>query len=165
MKKILREEDIVILIDDREKLPYDMSPCQMRSARLITGDYSVDGMEQFGVCVERKSLADLCGSITQRREAFQDELRRMQGFAQRMLLIESSPEEILEDKYYSKVHPNAVLGSVISYVGWNVNVMFAGDRAMGIRITRRFLYNAAKRHWESLQRFHSAQPTLALEQP
>jgi ERCC4-type nuclease len=68
----------VIVVDSREQnaLPFAHFPTEC--ATLYTGDYSARGLEG-SFCIERKSLADLAGSLTHDRDRFTRELERMRG--------------------------------------------------------------------------------------
>jgi uncharacterized protein (DUF433 family) len=53
-----RPEQLIAVIDTREQGPLNLSPLRTVRRTLLTGDYSVRGLESV-VAVERKSLADL----------------------------------------------------------------------------------------------------------
>ena len=76
----------VLLVDTREQRPLAFSHLSAESATLQTGDYSVRGLEDC-FCVERKTLADLAGSLTRDRARFMRELHRMRGYHFPYLLI------------------------------------------------------------------------------
>jgi len=81
---------ITILQDTREQCPWRFSnDCTVQVVTLTEGDYSMAGFSDR-VRVERKSLADLVGSITVGREKFLDECRRLTAFEFRFLVVESS---------------------------------------------------------------------------
>ena len=69
----------VLLVDTREQKPLRFSHLPAESARLYTGDYSVRGLEEV-FAVERKSLADLAGSLTRERDRFMKEMHRLRGY-------------------------------------------------------------------------------------
>lgn len=76
----------VLLVDTREQKPLQFSHLPAESATLQTGDYSVKGLEE-SFSVERKSLADLAGSLTRERARFMRELHRLRGYQSSYLLI------------------------------------------------------------------------------
>lgn len=107
-----------IIIDTREQHP--LEPVVFRSpgkgltpawvklptvrAALPAGDYSVEGLEKV-VAVERKSIADLAGTLygsaenalgerVGHLERFRRELERLQTYERRWWLIEGSPGEL-----------------------------------------------------------------------
>ena len=69
----------VLLVDTREQRPLQFSHLPAESATLYTGDYSVRGLEEV-FAVERKSLADLAGSLTRERDRFMREMHRLRGY-------------------------------------------------------------------------------------
>ena len=75
-----RSDDLpVLLVDTREQRPLQFSHLPAESATLYTGDYSVRGLEEI-FAVERKSLADLAGSLTRERDRFMREMHRLRGY-------------------------------------------------------------------------------------
>ena len=58
----LPTESVVAIVDTREKLPLDLATLKTVNQSLMTGDYSVVGLENI-VTVERKSLDDLLGCV------------------------------------------------------------------------------------------------------
>lgn len=75
-----RSDDLpVLLVDTREQRPLQFSHLPAESATLYTGDYSVRGLEEV-FAVERKSLADLAGSLTRERDRFMREMHRLRGY-------------------------------------------------------------------------------------
>ena len=75
-----------LLVDTREQKPLRFSHLHAESATLYTGDYSGRGLEEV-FAVERKSLADLAGSLTRVRDRFMREMHRMRGYQFPYLLI------------------------------------------------------------------------------
>ena len=83
----------VLLVDTREQRPLQFSHLPAESATLMTGDYSVKGLEEM-FTVERKSMADLAGSLTRERARFMREMHRLRGFAYPYLLVVGDDMEI-----------------------------------------------------------------------
>lgn len=75
-----RSDDLpMLLVDTREQRPLQFSHLPAESATLYTGDYSVRGAGRI-FAVERKSLADLAGSLTRERDRFMKEMHRLRGY-------------------------------------------------------------------------------------
>lgn len=53
----LKPEQVTAIIDNREQLPFDLSPLRTEAGTLATGDYSLKGLERR-IAIERKSLSD-----------------------------------------------------------------------------------------------------------
>ena len=100
-----------IVIDSREQAPLRFAGLPSVTAGLVTGDYSIAGLEDH-FAVERKSIADLVGSVIQCRERFERELCRMRGHEFRRLLIIGTRADIEEGRCVSKTLPKAVMASV-----------------------------------------------------
>jgi ERCC4-type nuclease len=97
-----------VLIDTREQRPFqfDAIPLadgadgilQVPISRLAlpSGDYSLDGYAT-AVAVERKSVADLYGTVGQGRDRFVRELERLNEFAFAAVVIEGEWSTILDN--------------------------------------------------------------------
>lgn len=113
------------MIDNREKLPYTFDGLRadaregggplavpVKVATLASGDYSLEGFETR-IAVERKSLADLFGTIGQGRERFERELARLNEFEFAAVVVEAEWSEILSGgPIHSKLSPKTVFRSV-----------------------------------------------------
>ena len=123
----------VIQIDTREQDPLDFSAfgIEVEVVALETGDYGLRGLSgDYGTakegktpgekfcCFERKSLADLYGSLGNGRVRLKAEVERMQEFHLKALLIEASEEEVRNGYHRSQVSPQSVIGSLRS---WEAN--------------------------------------------
>lgn len=98
-------------MDTREQQPLPLTRFRSVRTTLLTGDYSfAGGSEAFAV--ERKSIADLVGSLTANRQRFARELHRLRGFHFKRLLIVGRREEIENHGYRSKANPKAILASL-----------------------------------------------------
>lgn len=90
----------IIIADTREKRPLSFEKLSIRAAphldvvvkKLNEGDYSIQGLEDK-VFIERKSAADLYGTLFQGRERFVRELERVKekDYKHRYLVIETTP--------------------------------------------------------------------------
>lgn len=133
-----------ILVDSREQTPLPFAHFPAECATLYTGDYSAKGIEQ-SFCVERKSLADLVGSLTAERDRFTRELERMRGYAFRRLLVIGSRNEIEQHAYRSKASPAAILGSLWAFeVRYSVPVVFAATPEEGAETVERWTFYALR---------------------
>lgn len=84
MKKI--EAEPKLIIDTREQTPLAFTHLVSTTGTLQSGDYSAEGLEDI-FCVERKTVADLAGSLTRGRDRFMREMHRLRGFTNAYLLI------------------------------------------------------------------------------
>lgn len=117
-----------ILIDQRENLPfrffgiksdanqgYRELAVATKPAHLTTGDYTIEGYQSL-VCVERKSLDDIYGTIGQRRELFEAEHDRMAGLSAACVVIEADWDTILnKPPLMSKLNPKVIWRTAISW--------------------------------------------------
>lgn len=96
-----------VVCDTREQAPWTfkklkkkvkgvMQPLDVLTIRrgLKTGDYSILGYESK-IVVERKSVADLVGTITTGRERFESELERMEEMDFAAVIIEGTWSDML----------------------------------------------------------------------
>ena len=108
----------VVLVDTREQQPIDFAPFSnwiggARRATLPAGDYTVEGMEDL-LMVERKSLADLIGTLTTQRNRFFRECEKLTEYKYRAILVEASYENIKSpySSEWTDAHPNGISGSL-----------------------------------------------------
>ena len=126
---------LVILVDTREQLPYsfDTSPrylgTTVASAKLDTGDYSVPGGEHR-IAVERKSMPDLVGCLTQGRARFERELQRAQALDIFAVVIEGTMTELAHGEYRSQLRPWAALQTLATWtIRYRTCFVWSGSRA------------------------------------
>jgi len=132
-------DDLVFIIDSREKLPYKFSgPSEVRT--LTTGDYSVVGLENR-IAIERKSIDDLIGCLTRDRDRFTRELERGQAMDYFALVVETTLDDLAHGKYQSQMTVKAAVQSVLAVsVKFRMPVWFVGNRAHGRRVTESLLF-------------------------
>jgi len=119
-----------IIIDTREQRPLEFPPSvKTERAKLDTGDYSISGWTS-AFAVERKSITDLVGSLTNDRERFERELKRMTAFEFRRVIVEGSYRQAVEYIWRNRrSHPAAVIGSINAFeVRYGVPFIFAASR-------------------------------------
>ncbi len=85
----------VLITDTREQTPLEFTHLRSESSTLQTGDYSVRGLEEV-FAVERKSMADLVGSLTRERARFMREMHRLRGFQFARLLVVGTEMELMQ---------------------------------------------------------------------
>jgi ERCC4-type nuclease len=116
---------------------------------LITGDYSVEGMEHL-ISLERKSLSDLLFCIGGDRERFERELQRLSQMRYPAIVVEASLAEALRGTRYTDLHPSQILGSLVSWsIKLRIPIWFCDNRDLAQTVTARLLSKAAKYAGES----------------
>lgn len=133
-----------VLADTREQAPWHFQQIVVERrlwvirrdvTTLLTGDYTIAGCEDRLV-IERKSAADLVGSVTVGNARFRREHERMQvvvesgGFA--CVVVEGSLSAIcdeLDQDTGRRVTSESIMGAVASWPRrYGVHWLFAGDR-------------------------------------
>jgi ERCC4-type nuclease len=118
----------VIVIDTREQKPFLFDSIRADKAdgggelavriergTLKAGDYSLAGHET-SVAIERKSLADLFGTIGGGRKRFEAELARLTSFRVAAVVVEAEWSDVLiRPPKRSKLSPKTVYRSVIAW--------------------------------------------------
>ena len=120
--------ELVIVEDTREQRPLRFSPrVRVVRAALPAGDYAPQGFEGRAA-IERKSLADLVGSVTRDRARFWRELERLRGYELRAVVVEACLGDVAEHRYRSQASPRSVLASALSVItDLGIPVVFAHD--------------------------------------
>jgi len=146
--------NFTLIRDSREQCPLSFPEGQaVEIGTLATGDYSLKGLQEL-CTVERKSLSDLIGSISQDRERFSKELQRLRAYRCRALIIEANISDILEHRYRSNMQPEAVIGSLASFqVKYELPIVFCGDAEGAARYTLAMLRNFHRQCAEFAKQF------------
>lgn len=151
----------VVAIDNRERAPYAFHgltadarqkyrPLEIRTEvkYLPTGDYSIRGLEAE-VAIERKSLADLYGTLgsEERRERFRSEVERLAEMRVKAIVIEASWPAILQPRpeIQSRLNPKTIYRTAVRWTArYGVPWWTADDRQLAEITTFRLL----QAHWE-----------------
>lgn len=119
----------VILIDQREKLPYTFQgyvtdkkqgekPIRVttRTCHLKTGDYTLEGFEDR-VAIEKKSLEDWYHTLGQGRDRFEREFERLAKFQFAAVVIEATLTQIAtEPPNFSQLNPKTSYRSLLAWM-------------------------------------------------
>lgn len=120
----------VILIDTREQLPFAFKGQKTLRRGLKAGDYSLQGMQAL-VVIERKSLGDLFGTLARKHNftRFCKELEKLKKVKYAFLLIEGTPESVMNGFQYSMANGGLVLDKLMKlYCQYGVQIVFGGSR-------------------------------------
>ena len=130
----------IIIIDTREQKPYRFPSTQGTIRRgLAAGDYSLAGHEKE-ITIERKTKQDAYGTLIVGRDRFMRELDKTAGMDRVYVLIECSLSRFMVQPAFTKVHPNAAMGSLISLqVQYGFCLLFADNRDHGTELVQRIL--------------------------
>lgn len=148
------EAELTVLVDNREKKPFDLAPLRTETASLQTGDYTVKGMESL-IAIERKSLPDLVNCCGSDRERFKREIERLAAFPHRLLAVEADWETICAGGWRSNVVPDSVTGSLLKWAADGLPFLCLPRKRL-IHEVKRWLVGNARRRWRDLR-------TMALE--
>lgn len=149
----MNPEHPVIIIDNREQTPLTFEHFPSRCGTLQSGDYSLAGHEgRF--TVERKSVADLIGSLTAGRERFERECHRLRGYDFARLLIVGHPDDVPAHLSRRKTTAKAVLGSLAAFeVRYRLPVVWEpSERRAAVQIEKWawYFYREAWRPFKAL---------------
>jgi DNA excision repair protein ERCC-4 len=146
----LASTEPIIVIDTREQEPLIFSRLSSVSGTLITGDYSVKGLESL-FAIERKSIGDLVACcMGENRQRFERELHRLRGFRFARLLVVGTEEEIIHGKYRSNIKPQAVMGTICAFEARYIPVVFSPSPAVAARLVERYAYWFAREMVETV---------------
>ncbi len=128
------------MVDRREKLPL-WEGC--KTATLLTGDYTVDGYHG-SIAVERKSLADLFGSLGGkggvRRKRLLREFARLSLMRYGAVVIEGGYPDLFSFPHRGRISAPAVIGSILSWsAAYRVPVWMAGTRVGARNLIKTYL--------------------------
>lgn len=149
---MIKPEQLTAIIDNREQRPLNLAPLKVQRGTLQTGDYSLLGLEHV-ICVERKSLDDLTQCVGRDRERFEREIERILAFPCRALIVEAEWSDIEKHNYRSKVHPSAVMGSIMSWIARGLPVICIGTHERAGTTVSRLMFCAARQRYREFQPF------------
>jgi ERCC4-type nuclease len=107
--------------------------------KLDTGDYTIQGLEDK-ICVERKGcVEELAVNLGQKKHAFLDEIKRMEPFPYKFLVLEFSLEDLIKfpeetripvkNKVALKITGKYMLKCLLEFEIYNnVHVLFCGNK-------------------------------------
>ncbi len=143
-----------VVRDTREQKGYEFKGVDCVDKKLEWGDYSVAGFEPInplrfdttrinidgtynGISIERKSMSDFYGSITDGRDRFK---RMLCGFRDYVefagLVIEGSESEVLcPELGGSEIYPNSVYGTLVSIeLRYNTHIYYGSRQACELKV-------------------------------
>lgn len=125
-----------IITDTREQKPLVFQHLASEVGTLQSGDYSLKSLED-DFAIERKSIPDLCQSLTRGRERFERELHRLRGFDFARILIVGSPHEVQAQAQ----NPKAIFSSLTAMeTRWRVPVVWEPSPELAARLVERWAW-------------------------
>jgi ERCC4-type nuclease len=146
--------DRLTILKDQQEKPGWSFPAPIRTVidHFITGDYAPWGCEHF-FRIERKSLPDLVQCSGNERERFeQGQVPRLLAFPVRILVIEASWADIESGQWRSKVTPNVVRNSLLTWQSMGLSVFMADNAERAAQYAARIMYAAARHQWRSARK-------------
>ena len=116
-----------VVEDSREKRPWSFDGAIRRA--LPAGDYSLDGLEDR-LAVERKSLADLVGTLTAGWPRFKAELEKLAAYPCAAIIIEASRADVATHAYQAATPPAAIFKRMaqVEAIAPQLCIIWAGSR-------------------------------------
>ena len=146
-----------IVIDTREQTPLKFRTSKNVEGTVVkalnTGDYSIEGMEHL-IAIERKSAADLYGSLGKGNARFQRELSRAALNLDYFAIIIENPYICVRDKLFKGSNYSKMRSDVVLKILWtlmhkyHIQVMFCNGPVEASSIVRGILmsyYNCRKK--------------------
>lgn len=150
----------VVIIDSREQRPLGIEAYPTIDQGLPVGDYGILGFSDWNnpaFIVERKSLDDLVGSLTEGRERFLKEIEKMRQFRFRAVLIEGTVDQVGLGQYVSQATPQSILASLDAIaVRANVHLFWCGDASGAARQLERLVRQFCRGVEKDYRRLQSA---------
>ena len=140
----LPQEAVSVLVDTRERHPWDLSPMKVEEATLQTGDYS-STCGRF-VLERKNSVDELISCMTVSRDRFKRELERMQAFDAAVVLVEGTYQELVNGDYRSKMNKNSAAATFVSWQqDFKVPIHFVANRTEAEEYAKRFFHRQHRR--------------------
>ncbi len=132
-----------VIKDTREQDGYFFSAFNtcagMIEQKLDTGDYTVQGLEDK-ICIERKGcVEELAVNLGQKKQAFMNEIERMEAFPHKFLILEFSLEDLvkfpdetripIKNKASLKITGKYMLKCLFEFQLYNdIHILFCGNK-------------------------------------
>lgn len=120
----------IALVDTREPehTALKLDGLQTERVCLAQGDYAIKGY-QHRAAIDRKTLQDLVGSFTTRREPFMRAMERLSPYEYSLILVEGSFSDLMNGAYYGAANPQSIVSSIAAvHARYRVPTIFAGTR-------------------------------------
>lgn len=153
----MKNEDFRIIVDTREQQPWFFEDYSTTVAKLDTGDYSIEGLENF-ICIERKkSVSEIANNITESR--FKDVIDRLQTIKYPFVLLEFNLDSVLKypvgsnvpKRMWNKIRisPAFIMKNILDLeLKHNIKVIFCGNHSNANKLAgmifKRMYYQISK---------------------
>ena len=153
-----------MLIDSREQTPLHIRAYPVEVVGLPVGDYGIKGFsgwENPQFIIERKSLSNLIGSLTQGRERFLREVEKLKRFRFAAIVIEAQESDVLSGEYLSKATPQSIVQSLAAIqVRAGIHIIWAMNADGAVKtvesLARQFCRGIEKDHKRLLKACETA---------
>lgn len=132
----INNEDFTIIVDTREQQPWTFEEYVVANKKLETGDYSIEGLQDFFTIERKKSINEVANNIVEPR--FKDVLARLSQLKYSFLLLEFGMTEVLSypigsnlpKRMWDKVRitPAFIMKNILDWqLKYNINVLFCNN--------------------------------------
>lgn len=132
----INNEDFTIIVDTREQQPWTFEEYVVANKKLDTGDYSIEGLQDFFAIERKKSINEIANNIVEPR--FKDVLARLAQLKYSFLLLEFGMTDVLyypvgsnlPKKMWDKVRitPAFIMKNILDWqLKYNINVLFCNN--------------------------------------
>lgn len=141
-----------IVVDTREQKPLRFEAgTPIVRAKLDAGDYSLAGFERV-FAIERKSLEDLCQTLTRGRDRFDRECQLLAEMRRACILVEADVDDLVLGRMRSQVAPKSVIGSLSAiHARYGISTVWAGSPGNAAALAASWLDHCA-RHFAAERR-------------
>jgi len=156
------KEQVKVLVDSRERHPWDLSPMRLETTTLATGDYASSCRRYL---LERKNSVDeLISCMTSERDRFERELERMQAFASAIVVVEGTYADLATGCYRSKMKKDSALSTLVAWQQrYQIPFQFCGTRDEAERFARSYFHQQFRNHLTALLEAQQAMADQGLE--
>ncbi len=152
----------LLAVDTREQMPLTFQHFPSAAATLTTGDYGLADLPRR-FCIERKSMADLIGSLTTERARFEKELHRMEAYPFRRLLIVGTLAELHSLLSRRKVTAASIAGSLRAIDATRAPVVRVDTPQRAAELVEVWAWYVWRDYWRPFRKLET--PDFIREQP
>ena len=145
----------IVIVDTREKKPFNLKGFETVLRALKTGDYSIVGFEDK-FCIERKSYNDFYSTLVSNFRHFQKELNRMSKMQYSYIIVEGTLKQCLNAGNLRGKPPkgwgNTVFNNMIQLLLLypTIQILFCSTTEMACDVANELISNFYFQHYKEL---------------
>lgn len=129
----MSRKKITVIRDTREQIPWSFKgydDIRIIDRKLDLGDYSIEGYEHIFVIERKYNVNEIFGNLGfKKRKKFTEKMNILAEIKYSYFLVEASFSDLCLGSTFSRLEPNWVLSSLLTFNLKGLDIIFAGQKA------------------------------------